>query len=150
MALTLNGKDTLTAIVENPKLFKALKPADLSRAALGLAKKQLAAGRQDLAAYRDLREALGKSNFAHALEALTATQQKALVKRLDPHLDGISSLKGSEAVRHVLALLEGEVSAMPKPKAAPKKKAAPEAEASPARKKLKKRASSTATRRRQS
>jgi hypothetical protein len=115
MSLTIDGKAALKAILEREDLFNRVKPADVSQAAVKLAKKQLNAagqGKDDLLA---LKAALGDDVFEKCLDTLTAHQVKLLARRLDPSAEDIQVNTGSSALRHVRAILSGSVTASAAP-----------------------------------
>ena len=107
MSLTVDGKAALTAILTRDDLFARVKPADLSQAAVKLAKKQLTAAGQTSADLLAIKAVLGADVFEKCLDTLTAHQIKQLARRLDPGAEDIQVNTGSSALRHVRALLSG-------------------------------------------
>ncbi len=118
MSLIPDGRAALTAILENPDLFSRVKPADLSGAAVKLAKKQMTAAGQDVAVLQSLKTALGADVFDKTLDALSPHHIKQLARRLDKEAPEIQVNTGSSALAHVRKLLAGTVSiSTPEPSA---------------------------------
>ena len=74
-------------------------------------------------ALRDIREALGAEWFNLITDGMSDSQIKSLATKLDKHNLDIKSSDPAAQRRHVMALAEGAVEPMEKPKAAPKQKA---------------------------
>ena len=109
MALTPDGRAAIKAILENEVLFPRVKDADLSAAAIKLARKQIiAAGlsREDLLT---LKEKLGADMFEKTLDSVTPHHIKLLARRLDRNAPEIEVNTGSSALSYVRQILAGEV-----------------------------------------
>ena len=113
MALTPDGRAALKAILAHEDLFPRVKDADLSAAAIKLARKQLiAAGltRDDLLT---LKATLGPDMFEKSLDSLTPHHVKLLARRLDRNAPEIEVNTGSSALAYVRQILAGETSDAP-------------------------------------
>ena len=109
MALTPDGRAALSAILEHEDLFPRVKAADLSAAAIKLARKQIiAAGltRDDLL---ELKAKLGDDMFEKTLDSVTPYHIKLLARRLDRDAPDIEVNTGSSALSYVRQILAGEV-----------------------------------------
>ncbi len=109
MALIIDGRSALGAILANEALFPRVRESDLSGAAIKLAKKQfIAAGlsRDDLL---ELKSVLGEDVFEKTLDSLTPYQIKLLARRLDKTAAEIEVNTGSSALSHVRKILAGNV-----------------------------------------
>ncbi len=109
MALTGSGHAALSAILANEAAFPRVKDADLTGAAIKLARKQIiAAGltRDDLLHLRDL---LSETIFEKALDSLTPHHVKLLARRLDKDAPEIEVNTGSSALAYVRQILAGQV-----------------------------------------
>jgi len=109
MALTPDGRAALTAILAHEDLFPRVKDADLSAAAIKLARKQIiAAGlsRDDLL---ELKTKLGDDMFEKTLDSVTPHHIKLLARRLDRNAPEIEVNTGSSALSYVRQILAGEV-----------------------------------------
>lgn len=109
MALTPDGRAAIHAILAHEDLFPRVKDADLSTAAIKLARKQLiAAGltRDDLL---KLKDALGADMFEKTLDSLTPHHIKLLARRLDKSAPDIEVNTGSSALSYVRQVLAGEI-----------------------------------------
>ncbi|MEM9054176.1 MAG: hypothetical protein AAGB16_02520 [Pseudomonadota bacterium] len=119
MALIPDGRAALSAILAHEELFPRVKPADLSAAAIKLARKQIiAAGltREDLIT---LKTTLGEDVFEKTLDSLTPHHVKLLARRLDKNAPEIEVNTGSSALSYIRQILGGEISQSdPPPKAA--------------------------------
>lgn len=124
MSLTVDGKAALTAILTRDDLFTRVKPADLSQAAVKLAKKQLTAAGQGVSDLLALKTALGEDIFEKCLDSLTPHQAKQLARRLDPGAEEMSVNTGPSALRHVRAILSGATNPTAKTKEASPKEPA--------------------------
>ena len=128
MALPAPGRDALNAILSNDTLFPRVRDADLSAAAIKLARKQVTAAgltRDDLL---QLKTTLGDTVFEKTLDSLSPHHIKLLARRLDKTAPEIEVNTGSSALAYVRQILAGEVTASdgpapaePAPEAAPKK-----------------------------
>ncbi len=108
MALTPDGRAALTAILAHEDLFPRVKDADLSAAAIKLARKQIiAAGltRDDLL---ELKAKLGDDMFEKTLDSVTPHHIKLLARRLDRNAPEIEVNTGSSALSYVRQILAGE------------------------------------------
>lgn len=108
MSLTVDGKAALTAILTREDLFTRVKPADLSLAAVKLAKKQITAAGQGVSDLLALKSALGEDIFEKCLDTLTPHQAKQLARRLDTGAEDIAVNTGPSALRHIRALVSGD------------------------------------------
>lgn len=129
MALTETGHAALSAILANDAAFPRVKDADLTAAAIKLARKQIiAAGltRDDLLHLRDL---LSPVVFEKTLENLSPHHVKLLARRLDRDAPEIEVNTGSSALSYVRQILAGDVA--PAPKTEPTPAPAPAQDAAP-------------------
>ena len=119
MALIPDGRTALSAILAHERLFPRVKDADLSAAAIKLARKQIiAAGlsRDDLLTLKDT---LSADMFEKTLDSLTPYHVKLLARRLDKGAAEIEVNTGSSALSHVRKVLAGEATPSPAPDSAP-------------------------------
>lgn len=113
MALIPDGRAALSAILAHESLFPRVRDADLSAAAIKLARKQIVAAglsRDDLLA---LKETLGADMFEKTLDSLTPYHVKLLARRLDKTAAEIDVNTGSSALSHVRKVLAGTAAPAP-------------------------------------
>ena len=97
--------------------------SDVVKAAQTLVVKAIKDKKTGLVALQGIREALGAEAFNLITDGMSDSQIKSLGARLDKHNLDLKSSDSAEQRRHVMALAEGAVESMGKPKSAPKQKA---------------------------
>lgn len=105
MSLIADGRTALTAILNNPDLFKKLKSSDFSAIAVKLARKQVTAGGLTLTDQQKLRAALGEDVYQKTLDSLSAYQAKQLAKRIDKTAPQNALKTGTAALTHIRDVL---------------------------------------------
>jgi hypothetical protein len=127
MALEIDGFAVFHSIGSHRAAFAGIS-ADLVKAARTLVVKLIKDKKTGLATLRGIRTALGVETFNLTADGMADSQIKSVAASLDKHL------KTSNAAwqrRHVLALADGSVEPMEKPKSAPKKEKAKRSPAAP-------------------
>ena len=122
MALDIDGFAVFHSIGSHRAAFAGIA-TDIIKAAQTLVVKAIKDKRTGLVALRDLRKALGTEAFNLITDGMSDSQIKSLATKLDKHN---FDLKGSDPAaqrRHVIALVEGAVEPIEKPKTAAKQKA---------------------------
>jgi hypothetical protein len=84
-----------------------------------------------LAALRDIRTALGAETFNLIADGMADSQIKSVAANLDKHHPELKTANAAWQRRHVLALADGSVEPMEKPKSPPKKEKAKKSPAAP-------------------
>lgn len=113
MALIPDGRAALSAILAHETLFPRVKDADLSGAAIKLARKQIIAAGLTGDDLLELKKTLGADMFEKTLDSLTPYHVKLLARRLDKNAAEIEVNTGSSALSHVRKILNGELAPSP-------------------------------------
>src|SRR5277367_2558219 len=119
MALEIDGFAVFHSIGSHPSAFAGIT-ADVVKAARTLVVKLIKDKKIVLMALRDIRTALGAETFNLIADGMADPQIKSVVSNLDKHHPGLKTLDAAWRRRHVLALADGSVEPMEKPKSAPK------------------------------
>jgi hypothetical protein len=119
MALEIDGFAVFHSISSHRAAFAGIA-ADLVKAARTLVVKLIKDKKTGLAALRDIRTALGAETFNLITDGMADPQIKSVAANLDKHHPGLKTLDAAWRRRHVLALADGSVEPMEKPKSAPK------------------------------
>lgn len=122
MALDIDGFAVFHSIGSHRAAFAGIG-TDIVKAAQTLVVKAIKDKKTGLVALRDIRKALGTEAFNLITDGMSDSQIKSLAARLDKHNLDLKSSDSAEQRRHVMALAEGAVEPMGKPKSAPKQKA---------------------------
>ena len=114
MALTIDSKAVLGAILADPDVFDALR-SDLPEFARKALIKQIKHKTTDLARFRAIYEAIGKEIVQTVLDGFEAKDLIGLIKKIDAN-SSFAKNSGSpqEARQHIVALASGERSPTPK------------------------------------
>lgn len=128
MTLNLDGFAVLAVIAANPHLFSDVT-SDAAKVARNLVIKELKSGEPDLLRLREVRKALGRSNFLMVLEAMTDPEVKSLATKYDKHRQEIKASDAAWRRAHLSDLADGRVDAAIKPPPKPRAKAKPKAKA---------------------
>jgi hypothetical protein len=119
MALEIDGFAVFHSIGSHRAAFMGIA-ADLVKAARTLVVKLIKDKKTSLAALRDIRTALGAETFNLITDGMADPQIKSVAANLDKHHPGLKTSDAAWRRRHVLALADGSVEPMEKPKSAPK------------------------------
>jgi hypothetical protein len=147
MALSLNGMAVLLAIAQNRAIFSSVS-ADAAKYARTLVMKQLKAKSSGLSTLHDVRSALGRESFSHIMDAMSDSEVKSIVSRLDKHHPELKTSGPAWRRTHLSALSEGKTEPTEKP--ARVTKATTRSRKSPAKREFLDLQSMKATRRRRS
>jgi len=126
MATELDGFAVLRTIGSHADIFAgvAVEARKLARA---LVVKQLKAKTAGIKSARDIRRALGDVAFALLTDAMTDTEIKAVLGKLDKHHPEFKTANPQWRRQHLRSLADGSAEPAVKPKAPPKAKAAKKA-----------------------
>ena len=130
MALEIDGFAVFHSIGSHRAAFAGIA-ADLVKAARTLVVKLIKDKKTGLAALRDIRTALGAETFNLITDGMADPQIKSVAANLDKHHPGLKTSDAAWRRRHVLALADGSVEPMEKPKSAPKVEKAKKPTAAP-------------------
>jgi hypothetical protein len=130
MALEIDGFAVFHSIGSHRAAFAGIA-ADLVKAARTLVVKLIKDRKTGLAALRDIRTALGAETFNLIADGMADPQIKSVAANLDKHHPGLKASDAAWRRRHVLALADGSVEPMEKPKSAPKVEKAKKPPAAP-------------------
>jgi hypothetical protein len=120
MALEIDGFAVFHSIGSHRATFARIT-ADVVKAGQTLVAKLIKDKKTSLASLRDIRAALGAETFNLIADGMADPQIKAVAANLDKHHPELKTSNAAWQRRHVLALADGSVEPMDKPKSAPKK-----------------------------
>jgi hypothetical protein len=120
MALEIDGFAVFHSIGSHRAAFGGIA-SDLVKAARTLVGKLIKDKKTGLAALRDIRTALGAEAFNRITDGMADSQIKSVAANLDKHHPELKTSNAAWQRRHLLALADGSVEPMEKPKSAPKK-----------------------------
>jgi hypothetical protein len=115
MVLEIDGFAVFRSIGSHRAAFAGIT-ADLAKAARTLVVKLIKDKKTGVAALRDIRNALGVETFNLIADGLADSQIKSVVGNLDKHNTELKTADAARQRRHFLALAEGSVQPMEKPK----------------------------------
>ena len=130
MSISLDGFEVLRQIGKHADVFAPVR-ADINKQASALVVKCLKAKSTDLKVIREVRKALGESQFGLVLEGLKDTEAKSILTRVDKHHPEIKKGTTTWRRQHLAALADS--SATPQQPPAKAKKAKGKKVAEPAR-----------------
>jgi hypothetical protein len=117
MALEIDGFAVFHSIGSHRATFAGIA-ADLIKAARTLVVKLIKDKKTGLAALRDIRTALGAETFNLITDGMADSQIKSVAANLDKHHPEFKTSNAAWQRRHVLALADGSVEPLEKPKSA--------------------------------
>jgi hypothetical protein len=115
MVLEIDGFAVFRSIGSHRAAFAGIT-ADLAKAARTLVVKLIKDKKTEVAALRDIRNALGVETFNLIADGLADSQIKSVVGNLDKHNAELKTADAARQRRHFLSLAEGSVQPMEKPK----------------------------------
>jgi hypothetical protein len=130
MALEIDGFAVFHSIGSHRATFAGIT-VDLGKAARTLVIKLIKDKKTGLAALRDIRTALGAETFNLIADAMADTQIKSVAANLDKHNPELKTSNAAWQRRHFLALADGSVEPMEKPKSPPKQEKVKKPRAAP-------------------
>jgi hypothetical protein len=130
MALEIDGFAVFHSIGSHRSAFAGIA-ADLVKAARTLVVKLIKDKKTGLAALRDIRTALGAESFNLIADGMADPQIKSVMANLDKHNPELKTSNAASLRHRVLALAEGSVEPIEKPKSAPKQDKAKKPRAAP-------------------
>jgi hypothetical protein len=130
MALEIDGFAVFHSISSHRAAFAGIA-ADLVKAARTLVVKLIKDKKTGVVALRDIRTALGAETFNLITDGMADPQIKSVAANLDKHHPGLKTSDPAWRRRHVLALADGSVEPIEKPKSAPKVEKAKKPPAAP-------------------
>ena len=130
MALEIDGFAVFHSIGSNRATFARIT-ADVVKAGRALVVKLIKDKKTGLAALREIRAALGAETFNLIADGMADPQIKSVAANLDKHHPELKTSNAAWQRRHVLALADGSVEPIDKPKSAPKKESAKKPPAAP-------------------
>ena len=120
MALEIDGFALFHSIGSHRATFARIT-ADIVKAGRTLVVKLIKDKKTGLAALRDIRAALGAETFNLIADGMADPQIKSVAANLDKHHPNLKTSDAAWQRRHVLALADGSVEPVDKPRSAPKK-----------------------------
>jgi hypothetical protein len=130
MVLEIDGFTVFRSISSHRAAFAGIT-ADLTKVAQILVVKLIKDKKTGVVALRDIRDALGVETFNLIADGLADSQVKSVVGNLDKHNAELKTADAASQRRHFLALAEGSVQPMEKPKPPLKQEKAKKPRASP-------------------
>ena len=130
MALEIDGFAVFHSIGSHRATFASIT-ADIVKAGRTLVVKLIKDKKTGLAALRDIRAALGAETFSLIADGMADPQIKSVAANLDKHHPELKTSNAAWQRRHVLALADGSVEPIDKPKSAPKKEISKKPPATP-------------------
>jgi hypothetical protein len=130
MTLEIDGFAVFHSIGSHRAAFAGIAD-DVVKAARTLVVKLIKDKKTGLATLRDIRSALGAKTFNLITDAMADTQIKSVAANLDKHNPQLKTSNAAWQRRHVLALADGSVEPMEKPKSPPKQEKVKKPRAAP-------------------
>jgi hypothetical protein len=126
MALEIDGFAVFHSIGSHRATFARIT-VDIVKAGRTLVVKLIKDKKTGLPALRDIRSALGAETFNLIADGMADPQIKSMAANLDKHHPELKTSNAAWQRRHVLALADGSVEPIDKPKSPPKKEKKPAA-----------------------
>ena len=130
MAFEIDGFTVFQSIGSHRATFARIT-ADVVKAGRTLVVKLIKDKKTGLVALRDIRAALGAETFNFIADGMADAQIKSVAANLDKHHPELKTSNAAWQRRHVLALADGTVEPIDKPKSVPKKEMAKKPPATP-------------------
>jgi dipeptidase len=130
MALEIDGFAVFYSIGSHRAAFAGIA-TDLAKAARTIVVKLIKDKKTELAGLRAIRNALGPESFNLIADGMADSQIKSIAANLDKHHPELKTSNAAWRRRHVLALADGSVEPMEKPKSPLKQEKAKKPRAAP-------------------
>src|SRR5262245_39874653 len=104
----------LTAIGVNREVFSGIE-LEAAKAARSLVVKQLRVGDSDVKTLRDVRKALGKTNFVLLGENMSPAELKSLSTKFDKYRPQLKNADAAWRRNHICELADGRIDVSAKP-----------------------------------